>query len=194
MPSHASQKYAGIVKWDKDSLNILRTPTSPVNGSEWDDVKSIADNLIHTREIILGGGAGLAAPQIGITKSIFIFTSDRTTESLTVVINPSYEPIDTDIIEGGEACFSVPLKCVTIKRWKTIRVKFQNLQGKPVETILDGFAAKVFQHEMDHLNGRLIIDHITDQVLTFARSEDFIKHIENLRLEDSKNYKKIIIN
>jgi len=188
MAGFASQTYEGIVTCDHDPTNVLRQRTHPIMASEWDATHATIQRLLDVRENVLRGGAGLAAPQIGINHPIFIYTPDRTTESLRVVINPSFEPIGDAIIEGYEACFSEPLRCAKLKRWETIRVTYQNEDGDLIEDELDGFAAKVFQHEMDHLNGKLTIDHKNAEVLTFTDEQAFQDHMKQVHFEDSKRY------
>lgn len=190
MSGMASQKYDEIVTHEDDFAQVLRQPAKPVKQIEWDDIKFIAQRLIDVRQNVLKGGAGLAAPQIGSSLSVFIYTPDRTTENLKVVINPSFEPIGEEVIEGEEACFSVPLKSSKIKRWAKIKVQYLNLDGKTVNDVLEGFAAKVFQHEMDHLNGKLTIDHESAEILSFETSEDFQVHMKQVHQEDSKGYLK----
>ncbi|MBS0271229.1 MAG: peptide deformylase [Proteobacteria bacterium] len=188
MSGMASQKYDEIVIHEDDPAHVLRHPTKPVNQIEWDDIKYITQRLMDVRQNILKGGAGLAAPQIGSSLPVFIYTPDRTTEGLKVVINPSFEPIGEEMIEGEEACFSVPLKSSKIKRWAKIKVQYLNLDGKTVNDVLEGFAAKVFQHEIDHLNGKLTIDHEKAEIISFETPEAFQAHMQQVHQEDSKSY------
>ncbi len=188
MSSFASHAYEGILTCDQDSTNCLREQTLPLPREEWSRALMTAEKLMEVRENILKGGAGLAAPQIGINEPVFIFTPDRTAENLRVAINPSFEPVGEEVIEGDEACFSVPLHCVKLKRWEKIRATYQNLKGDFVEEILDGFAAKVFQHEMDHLRGKLTIDHETADVLRFTTPHAFEEHMKQVHVEDAKRY------
>ncbi len=190
MSGFASQEYEGILTCDHDPKLILCELTHAIPMDKWACTKATVQKLLKVRESVLKGGAGLAAPQIGVSHPIFIYTPDRTTESLKIVINPSFEPIGNTIIEGYEACFSVPLRCVKIKRWEKIKVTYQNREGETVEDVLDGFAAKVFQHEMDHLIGKLTIDHEEAEVLTFTNAEAFQGHMQQIHLEDSKRYTK----
>ncbi|OJW51536.1 MAG: hypothetical protein BGO67_09960 [Alphaproteobacteria bacterium 41-28] len=188
MSGFASQEYEGIVTCDKDPTNVLRQRTRPIMMDEWDSTHATVQRLLDIRENVLRGGAGLAAPQIGINHPIFIYTPDRTTESLRIVINPSFEPIGDRTIEGYEACFSEPLRCAKLKRWEKIKVIYQTKDGEVVEDVLDGFAAKVFQHEMDHLNGILTIDHKDAEVLSFTNAQSFQDHMQQIHEEDSKRY------
>ncbi len=189
MTINASHKYEGIVTCDEDNENILRRPTSFLSGEHWELAKLTIEKLHSIRNNVLKGGAGLAAPQIGILLPIFIYTPDRRTESLIDAINPSYEPMGTDTVDGYEACFSEPLRCAKLKRWKQIKCRYQNLQEKWIEVLLQDFAAKVFQHEMDHLEGKLIIDHPSAKVLNFTESPAFEEYMANVLHEDSKTYK-----
>ena len=188
MAAFASEKYEEIVTCDEDPVNVLRQPALPITKQGWDQAQSTVQKLLYVREHILGGGAGLAAPQIGINHPIFIYTPDRTTESLRAVINPSFEPMGERKVKGDEACFSVPLRCTTLKRWEKIKVRYQNLDGFQVEEELDGFAAKVFQHEMDHLNGKLTIDHKDAKVLTFTSPQVFEDYMKQVHQEDAERY------
>ena len=184
----ASHTYKGIVTCDADPTNVLRNPTLPLTQKNWDLARQTAQKLLDVRETILKGGAGLAAPQIGINLPIFIYTPDRTTENLKVIVNPSFEPVGNTFVEGDEACFSVPLHCTKLKRWEKIKVRYQNLAGETVEEELDGFAAKAFQHEADHLKGKLTIDHESADVLKFTDDQAFQEHMRQVHLEDSKGY------
>lgn len=188
MTTYASQKYKEIVTCDEDETRILRTPSPALKEEDWSLVKSTVERLLFVRTEILKGGAGLAASQIGINQPIFIYTPDRTTENLRVVINPSFEPIGEDYVEGVEACISEPLRCTKLKRWKKIKVRYQTLEQKWIEEILEDFAAKVFQHEMDHIQGKLTFDHPTAEVTTFTDENEFVEHMRLVHLEDSKTY------
>jgi peptide deformylase len=176
-----------IVVYNADPNGILRKATTTITKDNWEAAKETALKLLAVREKI-GGGAGLAAPQIGIAQPVFIYTPDRTTANLRVVINPSYEPLGSVKVTGKEACFSVPLHMTKLARWEKIKVRYQNLEGDSVEEVLEGFAAKVFQHEMDHLNATLTIDHPEAEIQTFPTQEAFEAYMQKVRLEDSKRY------
>jgi hypothetical protein len=109
MASYASQKYKEIVTCDEDKANILQTPSLPLKEDDWALARSTAEKLLFVRNEILKGGAGLAAPQIGLNHPVFLYTPDRTTENLRVVINPSFESVGEECVEGSEACFSASI-------------------------------------------------------------------------------------
>ncbi len=189
MPSYASKNYEGILTYDKDREQILRKPTVILNEKNWHLAQPTVEKLHFIRNHILNGGAGLAAPQIGVSLSIFIYTPDRTTESLVDVINPSFEPLNNLILENHESCFSLPLYTAKLKRWKQIKCRYQDLQRQWNEVILQDFAAKVFQHEMDHLYGRLIVDHPSAEVVRFHETQDFENYMKKVYLYEYQYYK-----
>jgi peptide deformylase len=189
MASYASQKYEGILTCDDDHENILHTPTPFLEKKDWALAHSTIEKLRKSRNNVLKGGAGLAAPQIGILLPIFIYTPNRTTEDLIDVINPSFEPMGKLTVEGYEACFSEPLRCTHLTRWKAIKCRYQDLKGQWQEVVLQDFAAKVFQHEMDHLHGKLTFDHPSATVMTFSESHTFQDYMQKVHLDDSKTYR-----
>lgn len=189
MASYASQKYEGILTCEDDEALTLRHSTSFLAEENWELAHSTIQKLHAIRNNILKGGAGLAAPQIGIQLPIFIYTPNRGTESIINVINPSFEPVGSLTVEGYEACFSVPLRCTKLKRWKRIQCRYQDLSTQWHVVELEDFAAKVFQHEMDHLKGKLTIDHPSADTITFSDAEAFEDYMQNVHLEDSKTYK-----
>lgn len=107
--------------------------------------------------------AGMAANQWGIRKRIFIFTPEGSEpgKKLEVMINPSYTPYlrptetKAKLIAAYEGCFSIPLTTGIINRYEAILATYDNPQGERVERVIEGWEARVFQHETDHLNGKL---------------------------------------
>jgi peptide deformylase len=173
---------------------VLHKKTEEINEEELPLAREIAEKLFLALEPHLPA-AGLAAPQIGISKSVFIFSFDRDPKNLEVVINPSFEPIGNAILESWEGCFSVILsektwKLAKVPRYDTIRATFFDLDGKKTEKILEGFAAKVFQHEYDHLQGIKNIDREDAIVKAFDSKEDLLNYLQEVKKEDSNHYLK----
>lgn len=100
-------------------------------------------------------GVGLAAPQIG--QSIRLIMVERAPEPL-VLINPQIVSHSLRRHTLEEGCLSVPGKYGLVKRYRTVKVRAQTLDGAPFELEAHGFLAQIFQHEIDHLNGILYID------------------------------------
>lgn len=182
-----------IVTIDCPLKEILKKKTLDIQNHEWDLALEIAENLKKTL-LPLMPAAGLAAPQIGISKSVFIYSYDRQPVNLEVVINPTYQPLGEEIRRGWEGCFSVILsknnwKLAKVPRYKSIVVRYLNLEGKSVEKILEGFAAKVFQHEYDHLQGIENIDRLDAEILSFESKEELHAFMQTIRQEDADFYK-----
>lgn len=104
------------------------------------------------------GGVGLAAPQIGITKRVIIV---RFEDKVETYINPELEALDQELVEGDEGCLSIySIQGFKVKRSSRIRVKALSLKGEPVEFVAEDLLARILQHEVDHLDGVLFIDHL----------------------------------
>lgn len=100
-------------------------------------------------------GLGMAAPQIGIPLQFFIFQYNR---KMIHVINPTFTVMNDKPISIIESCFSCPRQQKQIKRFKQIEVNFMNREGKRITMQLNQLYSIVFQHEYDHLYGKLISD------------------------------------
>jgi len=102
-------------------------------------------------------GVGLAAPQVGINEQIFVVDTGK---DVFAVVNPKIlKASGSDEMEEG--CLSIPNLQVNIKRAKAIEVEFTDENDRKVRAKLSGLTARVFQHENDHLLGKLIIDHLS---------------------------------
>ena len=123
-------------------------------------LKALIADMFETMEA--AHGAGLAAPQIGENLQLVIFGfvhSERYPDAppvpRTVLLNPSIEPLDDALEEGWEGCLSVPGLRGVVPRYARIRYRGVDPDGRPIEREADGFHARVVQHEVDHLIGRL---------------------------------------
>lgn len=183
-----------IVTIDSPLQHVLKAKTEDIQTDELALAKEIANKLFSALRPYFPA-AGLAAPQIGISKSVFIFSFDRDPNNLEVVINPYFTPIVVTKIEGWEGCFSAILsdgtcKIAKIPRHETIKVQYLNINGEKVEKLLEGFAAKVFQHEYDHLLGIENIDREDAVVADFTTREEMQHFMQQVKKEDSFRYKK----
>ena len=102
-------------------------------------------------------GVGLAAPQVGINKRLFVANPTGKPEDDRVVVNPVLTDAD-DSDTAEEGCLSLPKIRADVDRALTIRLRAQDVTGKPFDIIGEDFEARVWQHEFDHLNGVLITD------------------------------------
>lgn len=151
---------------------VLRQPTELIDVSEIgsDEVQRLVDDLIDTMR--LETGAGVAANQIGVSKRITVI---EVTENprypykppipLTVAINPVLEVLGTDTVVINEGCLSVPLRGELVRSVE-IRVQYLDRHGDSHDEVKRGLTAGTWQHECDHLDGRLIVDRIDPSTLS----------------------------
>ncbi|MFC1816177.1 peptide deformylase [Thermodesulfobacteriota bacterium] len=139
---------------------FLMQPTNPVEKIDKTIQKTI-DDMAAT--MYAAPGAGLAAIQIGCDKSILVYdiSPREENQSLQVLINPRIVSSEGVIISENEGCLSVPDLRADVKRATKIVVEGLDREGNPLKIEADGYPAIVLQHELDHLNGILFIDHIS---------------------------------
>ncbi|MCP4106437.1 MAG: peptide deformylase [Desulfobacteraceae bacterium] len=140
---------------------FLRQPAKLVENING-DIQNIIDNMAET--MYKAPGAGLASIQIGCDKSIIVydgFPGEEDKQDLHVLINPKIVVGEGIIISKEEGCLSVPDFKADVKRHACVLVEGLDRDGNPVKIERDDFLAVVLQHEIDHLNGTLFIDHIS---------------------------------
>ena len=109
-------------------------------------------------------GVGLAATQLGVLSRVIVWEDpDAEGEDPLVYVNPEIEERSESCTTEVEGCLSVPGTSVEVERADEIVVKAQGLSGEPVVVRLKGFPARIVQHEVDHLDGRLILDRATPE-------------------------------
>jgi peptide deformylase len=107
--------------------------------------------------VIACKGVGLAAPQVGINEQIFVVDTGK---EVFAAINPKIiKTVGKEVMEEG--CLSIPYVLVDVKRAKTVWVEFTDQENAQVRAQLNGLTARVFQHEYDHLQGKLILDYLS---------------------------------
>ena len=153
-----------ILKMGHPILLEVAKPVEKFNTSELD---SIIEDMIDTMKE--NDGAGLAAPQIGLGMQLVIFgfdSNERYPEAdqvpFTVLINPVITPIGDEEEDGWEGCLSVPGLMGVVPRFKKIRYQGKEQHGNEIDREVDGFHARVVQHECDHLIGKLYPMRIRD--------------------------------
>jgi len=116
-------------------------------------------------------GVGLAAPQVGISERIIVVEyseedddpeAPASAATLYTLVNPEITRHSRNTVEGNEGCLSIPGYLGTVDRYEAVTVKALNHQGDPVKIKASGWLARVFQHEIDHLDGVLYIDRATE--------------------------------
>jgi peptide deformylase len=139
---------------------LLRV-AQPVTAFDTDELHLLVRDMLETMQSV--NGAGLAAPQIGVDLQLVIFGSndrnprypDRAIVPPTVLINPVITPLGSEEEDDWEGCLSVPGLRGKVPRWARIRYTGFDIHGDPIDRTVDGFHARVVQHECDHLIGKL---------------------------------------
>ena len=157
----------------------LRTRARPLTAEEIASAETagLVEDMIET--LHHAGGIGLAAPQVDEPVRLAIIEisgegsryGDIPTMPLPVFVNPEIEVLDDARAGYWEGCLSVPGLRGFVQRPQHVRVRARNLANEPLELELKGFLATVFQHEFDHLDGRLYIDRIEDPTLLMFEEE-----------------------
>ena len=140
--------------------NFLSQPTQPLDNIDG-NVQEMIDKMALT--MYDAPGIGLAAIQVGWDKSLLIYDVSPRDEnrSLNVLINPKIITREGEIVSENEGCLSVPDFRADVERAAAVTVEGHDRDGKPLKIDAEGILAIVLQHEIDHLNGTLFIEHIS---------------------------------
>ena len=139
---------------------VLETPAQPVAEFGASELRELVDNMFES--MYAAKGLGLAAPQIGVSRRVAVIdtSAGQDPAARIVLINP-------EIVEkngrqvGEEGCLSIPGFREDVKRAMKIRLRAQNVEGEWFETGGEELLARAMQHELDHLNGILFINHVS---------------------------------
>lgn len=149
---------------------VLRATAESVTAEELasDEMQQFIDDLIETKRH--ANGAGLAAPQVGVSKRIFVVEVKNNPRypykpnvALTVMVNPRITFLTEERFENYEGCLSVPDLRGKLDRCPEIRVEGMDRHGDSVDMVVKGITAGTFQHEDDHLNGIFFLDLVKDK-------------------------------
>jgi peptide deformylase len=136
---------------------VLRTKTEAVDSFDG-SLADLAQEMIATMRS--ANGLGLAAPQVGISQRFAVVSTGTEPGRETVLVNP--ELVHSEGWEDAEeGCLSFPGIYVKIGRFTRVRVRYHDLRGEAREMEAEGLAARAVQHELDHLDGRLLVDRMS---------------------------------
>jgi len=138
-----------ILTYPHPALRQQAIYVSEVTESTYDDLRRMLALMLHNH------GVGLAANQIGLSQRMFVALFN---EQLVAFINPVIIGRDYPVVEENEACLSLPGISGTIKRFDNVLLEATGFDGKLHRYQLNGLPARIAQHEIDHLHGRLILD------------------------------------
>jgi peptide deformylase len=138
---------------------VLRATALPVE--RFDD--SLAQEVRRMGELMHDAlGVGLAATQVGVLHRVLVYCA-YTDDPVTVLVNPRLTWLSEELELGEEGCLSLPAVHLEVERHAQVRVQAQDETGAEIEIEAEGLEARVIQHEIDHLNGVLILDHVSRQ-------------------------------
>ena len=130
--------------------------------------KTLLEDIIETMHAY--EGVGLAGPQVHLPLRVFVFeVQERVAKrrgvkqvNVGAIFNATYEPIGTDLITDWEGCLSVPFLGGEVPRFKKLRLKGIDVEGNEADVEVEGFTARIFQHEVDHTDGHVYLDRMPD--------------------------------
>jgi len=146
---------------------VLRRKARPVNKFD-ENLQTLIDDMVETMRD--APGVGLAAPQVGVSDRVIVVEYAEQEEveegqepkevepKLYVMVNPEIVKSSPDTVLGVEGCLSVPGLLGEVERNYEVRIKALNRHGQPMKLKAEGWLARIFQHEIDHLNGVLFTD------------------------------------
>lgn len=144
----------------------LRKVSRPVDNFD-KRLHTLLDDMIETLHSV--GGAGLAAPQVGVLRRVCIVETEE--NDLLELVNPVVVSVDGEQT-GVEACLSIPGETGIVSRPLKVTLRAADRFGKEFEITAEGFKARAFCHETDHLDGRLYVD-VAERVMTDAEYEQY---------------------
>lgn len=154
----------------------LRTPSTPVVEVD-NNIRTLIDDMLET--MYEAPGIGLAAPQVAAFQRVIVVDTSEDRSTPLVLVNP--ELLETrGIEEMDEGCLSVPGIYEPVERANWIRVRALDRNGKPFEMEASGLEAVCIQHEIDHLDGKLFVDYLSDMKRTRIRKKMEKQRRQNL--------------
>jgi peptide deformylase len=145
---------AQVIKFGDPVLNSKASPVSEFDPALVDDVERMM-SIMHDAI-----GVGLAATQVGILRRLLVFQAGSEAEP-TAVVNPEVEWLSDEVVVAEEGCLSIPRITVDVERPLYARISGLDQRGEPLQIEASGLEARVLQHEIDHLDGVLMLDRTT---------------------------------
>lgn len=160
---------------------ILKQKTEKLDKVD-EETRKLLDDMLET--MYASNGCGLAAPQIGISKRIVVIDIAHEDEEANPIymVNPEIIWRSDEKVCSEEGCLSVPGQRAEVERFASVKIKYIDYNGNEQEVLAEDFLAIAVQHELDHLDGILYIDH-----LSRLKRQMLLKKLEKFRKENSGN-------
>ncbi len=136
----------------------LRKVATPVENVD-DEIRTLIDDMIET--MYAERGIGLAAPQVNVSKRIVVIDVSENRDQPIALINPEIISTEDEIMDMMDGCLSIPDSFAPTQRFRYLKVKALDRNGDEIELEAADLFAGCIQHELDHLNGKLFIDHLS---------------------------------
>lgn len=144
-----------LLHFPDERLRKVATPVEKVD----DEIRTLIDDMIET--MYAERGIGLAAPQVNVSKRIVVIDVSENRDQPIVLINPEIISTEDEIMDMMDGCLSIPDSFAPTQRFRYLKVKALDRNGDEIELEAADLFAGCIQHELDHLNGKLFIDHLS---------------------------------
>lgn len=172
-----------ILKIARMGHPVLREVAAPVTDPTAPEIKQLIADMVET--LADAGGVGLAATQVHVPLRLLIFHVPASRSGtgadmpLRALINPVLTPLTDEKVTGWEGCLSVPGLRGAVPRYTKLHLAALAADGSPIDEVLEGFPARVLQHEADHLDGRLYPSRVED-FCSFGYNEELDRYPQDL--------------
>ena len=170
---------------------VLRQQASKVSDPTSNEVKALVNGMLDS--LAQAQGVGLAAPQVGVSKRLFLVSPSGEQrapythiDDTLVVINPSIKALSKKTAYDWEGCLSIPGFRAQVKRYKDIELSYTNLLGETCIEQYSDFTARIIQHEFDHLEGIVFLDRLKD-LSTLMTDGYFMKRLEEAESQNQNH-------
>jgi peptide deformylase len=160
---------------------VLRQMAQPIDSVHHEWVQTLIDQMLAT--LHHSNGVGLAAPQVAVSYQLLIVASRPNARypnapdmEPIAMLNPRLISHSDAIVRDWEGCLSIPGICGLVRRYQAIEIEYTDRNGKHQRQELSDFVARIFQHELDHLNGRVFLDRL-ESVQDIVTEQEYLKRI-----------------
>ena len=144
-----------LLRFPDERLRRVAVPVEKVD----DEIRTLIDDMIET--MYAERGIGLAAPQVNVSKRIVVIDVSENRDQPIALINPEIISTEDEIMDMMDGCLSIPDSFAPTQRFRYLKVKALDRNGDEIELEAADLFAGCIQHELDHLNGKLFIDHLS---------------------------------